>query len=200
MQVTKITFSEEEMRAMLNARFFEVKKDVMQRVMELFAVLERNLKAEIAQLEVQFDSLETQTGKIFKGESYRNLPYIVLDYPKLFSADNVFTFRSMFWWGNEFSFTLHLQGRALEKLYPGIQKNINVLLNKGVYFCLNHTPWQYAFTKDNYVPLEEVIHAAFPENLSREFIKLSRKIPLAEYNKAAVYGMETFILLRELLK
>jgi hypothetical protein len=200
MQVTKITFSDEEMEAMQNARFFEVKKDVVQKVMELFAVLERNLKKEIAGLDFQFENLEVQTGKIFKGESYKNLPYIVLDYPKLFSADNVFTFRSMFWWGNEFSFTLHLQGRALEKLHPVIRKNIDTLLDKGFYFCVNHSPWQYAFTEDNYIPLEKVVDSEFPETLSREFIKLSRKIQLDEYLRAVNYGVETFTLLKSVLK
>jgi hypothetical protein len=111
-QGTKITFSEAELQAILQPDFFYIKHSATQKVMELFGETERMLRDSI----VQYPSLSQHTNvvspKIFRGENYKKLPYIVLDYPRTFSAENIFAYRTMFWWGKEFSFTLHLQHAA----------------------------------------------------------------------------------------
>ncbi len=53
-----------------------------------------------------------QLGKISKGENYQEQPWVMLDFPRLFSKESVFAFRTMFWWGHYFSFTFHLSGNA----------------------------------------------------------------------------------------
>jgi hypothetical protein len=203
MQVTKIAFSEEEMKAMLSADFFHIKHEAIRKIFELFGELEQRLRTEPSLKELQLENVETRSGKIFKGENYRKLPYVLLDYPRLFTADNVFSFRSMFWWGNEFSFTLHLQGQELEKFRFRIKKNIERVLGQGFYFCINKSPWEYVFTQDNYILLDELYEN--PEGFnplisSKEFIKLSRRIPLKEYDNVINYGVETFKLALNLLK
>jgi len=203
MQVSKITLSEEEINVLKDANFFHLKHDATQKILELFGDLERTLKAGSLLHDLHFENLEKTTGKIFRGENYRKLPYVVLDYPKLFSADNVLAFRTMFWWGNEFSFTLHLQGQALDKYRETIQRNISSLLNKEFYFCIHTSPWQYYFADDNYILLDELFknETQLSELLAQKpFIKLSRKIPVKDYDKVIEYGMETFRLLFTLLK
>ncbi len=203
MQVTKIVFSDKEMETMMDADFFHLKYAVTDKVYLLFGELEGKLKEEPLLKEFQYENLETDSGKIYKGENYKKLPYVLLDFPKLFSADNIFSFRSMFWWGNEFSFTLHLQGQALEKHRHQLEKNMENLTGQGFYFCINASPWEYAFTDDNYQLLDDfykINKASAPDLSSREFIKLSRRIPLQEYDNAINYGLETFKLSLGLLK
>ena len=202
MQVTKITLSPEELSVVNDTDFFHLKHDAMQKILELFGELEATLKTDELFKAVHYESLEKKTGRIFRGENYRKLPYMVLDYPKLFSADNMLTYRCMFWWGNEFSFTLHLQGRAWEKYRPLIEKNVFSLLNQEVYFCVHQSPWQYYFAEDNYLLLDKLVKepVTFDTMLAqREFIKFSRKIPVADYKNAINYGMETFRLFFGLL-
>ena len=98
-----------------------------------------------------------ESPKIFKGENYRQLPYIVLDYPRHFSTDRVFAFRSMFWWGKEFSFTLHLQGKAWEYYRNRVAERMGMLTGNDFYCCVNNSPWQYYFENDNYVVLDELL-------------------------------------------
>jgi hypothetical protein len=201
MQVSKIAFSEEEMEALMNARFFEVKQQAIDKVFEIFAELEIALKKDGSLNEIHYKNLEKETGKIFRGENYRNLPYVVLDFPKLFSADNIFTFRSMFWWGNEFSFTLHLQGHALYKYRISLRDNIELLLHKEFYFCVNHSPWQYYFMPDNFIKLDELANKKEISNQleTKEFVKLSRRIAIKDYEKVVDFGNETFQLLLKAL-
>ncbi len=205
-QDTKLTFSKEEMDAVQDNRFFFVKHEVTQKILQLFGSLEKELMQKIPGY--SFPASEglqiSEKGKIFRGENYRLLPYILLDCPRVFNTETVFSFRSMFWWGNEFSFTLHLQGKALEYFRKNIQQNISGLQNKEFFVCVNDTPWEYSFDKENYIPLDEMIQNDL-DGLSdlistKSFLKLSRKMELSRYPDVTQFGIETFTKLMEVLQ
>lgn len=167
--------------------------------MELFGEMEREMKAKQEQFKLEVNGLNVSSGKIFRGENYKLFPYILLDYPRLFSADSVFAFRSMFWWGHEFSFTMHLQGHALDKFRKSILENIQNLTNREVYYCVNETPWQYYFNHDNYILIEDCIDLL--ENIrTKPFIKLSRKLPVNKFENVFVYCLDTYNLFFNMLK
>ena len=63
------------------------------------------------------DSLEPASAKISKGENM-GLPWVMLDYPRLFGQEDVLAIRTMFWWGHCFSVTLHLKGRYYGAYLP----------------------------------------------------------------------------------
>jgi len=198
MQVNKLKISREEINVMLEQDFFILKDSATKKIIELFGSLERELKVEVEKSGLNYDGLNISSGKIFRGENYKLFPYIVLDYPRLFSKNSIFAFRTLFWWGHEFSFTMHLQGEALDKYQLNLIKNFDKLYNKEVYFCINDTPWQYHFGKDNY----ELI-----DNLKREinvfkrpFIKLSRKMGINEYEDLDSFSLETFRIFCKVLK
>jgi len=58
--------------------------------------------------------------KISRGENYKGLPWLVLDNPSYFQHNNIFAVRTMFWWGNFFSITLHLSGNNKDDLLKKI--------------------------------------------------------------------------------
>ena len=60
--------------------------------------------------------------KISKGENYNGLPYVMFDYPRFFTKENVFAVRTFFWWANYFSVTLHLKGEYKEMFAETIFK------------------------------------------------------------------------------
>ncbi|MBK8586251.1 MAG: hypothetical protein IPN88_12835 [Bacteroidetes bacterium] len=72
----------------------------------------------------------------------------------MFNRESVFAFRSMFWWGNEFTFTIHIQGEAWEKFKSSLISNFEKLENRGILFCINESPWQYHLGEDNYLLLD----------------------------------------------
>ena len=51
--------------------------------------------------------------RISRGEQYKGLPWVMLDYPRVFGKENVLAVRTMFWWGHYFTVTLHLKGEYL---------------------------------------------------------------------------------------
>ena len=206
MQDTKLTISDAELEAIMNSSFFLLKRDVTQKILHLFGMLENELMKKVAG-DSFFSTWEPAIkykGKIFRGENYRFMPYLLLDCPRVFSSETVFAFRSMFLWGNEFSFTLHLQGRALEEIRPKMLEHISSLKRQNFFFCVNDTPWEYFFEEKNYASLDDLLSNKHDELkqliLSKEFIKLSRKLEPREYDQTISYGLETFEKLMHVLR
>lgn len=164
----------------INDKEFLLKKIVViKKIQKLFEILQRDLKGIVDSSEFIFhENVDVKYGKIFKGEDYKNLPYVVLDYPKLYSKENIFTFRTMFWWGNFYSSTFHLQGEIFNELKSKTIKNLQTSSFSDLYICVNKTPWEYHYNDSNYILLTS-------ENISKidqlPFLKLSKKFDLDNY-------------------
>ncbi|MCB9205746.1 MAG: hypothetical protein H6610_07970 [Ignavibacteriales bacterium] len=164
----------------INDKEFLLKKIVViKKIQKLFEILQRDLKGIVDSSEFIFhENVDVKYGKIFKGEDYKNLPYVVLDYPKLYSKENIFTFRTMFWWGNFYSSTFHLQGEIFNELKSKTIKNLQTSSFSNLYICVNKTPWEYHYNDSNYILLTS-------ENISKidqlPFLKLSKKFDLDNY-------------------
>jgi hypothetical protein len=197
-QFTKLKFSEQESAALAEKDFFLVKNSATKKIIALFGEIEKTLKADFPGFDIDFPGLNSSAGKIFRGENYLLFPYVMLDYPRLFSTSSVFAFRTMFWWGHEFSFTLHLQGEAFDTYSRSIIENMDQLKERDIYYCVNNTPWQYTFDDENYRPVEEA--TGDEVYLTKKFIKLSRKISVERHDDVAEYCRETFRLFMGLLR
>lgn len=115
-------------------------------------------------------------GKLSKGQKYKNLPYLVSDIPNHFKKGNYFCFRTMFWWGNELSFSIILSGESLKKY----QKHI---LEHPIphYFCINKDPWEHHFERSNYIPSDEISLAEKIRHVEKYgFCKIANKLPIQQ--------------------
>ena len=139
--------------------------------------------------------------KISKGENYRGLPWLVLDYPRLFAKESFLAIRSLFWWGNFFSITLHLSGKYKDAFLKKIIVSFEHLQEKKFFVCINDDEWQHHFEKDNYRGIEEMKRSEF-EAIARQnsFIKLAKKIPLEQWNDADVKLADAFVQLVHILE
>ena len=143
-----------------------------------------------------FSNLELRKGRVYKGEYYRELPFVTLDFPSIFEKQNVFAYRTMFWWGNFFSSTLHLQGEHLELYRAKLFSNFDMLLHQDIYICVGETPWEYHYGKDNYVKVSSQ-HKEIIKNNS--FIKLSKRIPLDQIESIQQISSSFFLYLSTVL-
>lgn len=137
--------------------------------------------------------------KISKGENYRGLPYLVLDQPRSFHREDVLAIRTMFWWGNFFSITLHLSGHWKDRYLPGLQQSFTLLQDE-FYIGCNDDPWEHHFDGDNYKKLETLDGAEFGDLLGkRKFVKLAAKTAISNWETADKDLMEFFGRLLRLL-
>ena len=140
-----------------------------------------------------------ENGKISKGENYLGLPYVILDYPAFFKRDNIFAVRTMFWWGNFFSITLHLSGK--KRMQSASLQNLLVhLKEKNFFVCINEDEWQHAFDSTNYIAANEIDKKQWEGICTKNFFKISKKIDLIKWYDAPQFLEKSYRELIELIK
>lgn len=202
---TKIVFSADELDRMNDSSFLLSKRLISDKIIEQFSKLSEELLTAAKQLNDPYlDSISAISGKISKGENYKGLPYIVLDCPRHFKDSDVLAFRTMFWWGNFFSCTLHLAGQCLDHYRSALEESYSKLMDiEGLYVSVGNSAWQYHYEPDNY----QSFHQACPNEQiwqnhlkGRSFIKLSKKLSIGEYKTLPSQAISTFDSLMACMK
>jgi hypothetical protein len=174
-----MNLTKSELDILEDAEFLLAKARLISKVQELLAEVRMEINERIKSSAFSFPSdINLKSGKISRGENYNNLPYLVLDHPSLFRTEDIFAFRTMFWWGNFFSATLHLEGHNLEKYRVAISNNIKRLDGEQIYVAIGDSPWHYHYEESNYIPLGKV-DKSFIEDC--KFLKLSKKTELKNW-------------------
>ncbi len=187
MEEAKIHLSGTETELMCNAHVILTKNMVLHKIKTLLESIEFDM-----QLQVQSNSnwhmreAFQNTAKISRGENYMGLPYMVLDYPRQFDSFNIFAIRTMFWWGNFFSSTLHITGDYKAAFLPNIENAYETLATADYYIGSNEDPWAHHFEEDNYKNISGLSKEEFLQSC-REYdhLKIAAKFPLWEWELAS---------------
>lgn len=196
---SKLTLSAEELQLVTDTGWILTKHVIIQKTSDLFGSLAATYRS-LAEKEKLPSEVFQSAAKISKGENYRQLPYVMLDYPRCFSDENTFAIRTMFWWGNFFSITLQLEGEYKKKFEKSLSANRDLLVKEGFYICINDDRWQHHFEKDNYCALTAFGKEKFTEALlQKKFLKLAVMFPLQNWNEMPVQLEKSFVtILRSL--
>jgi hypothetical protein len=198
-QQSKLNLSDEELQLANNTGWILTKHDIVRKVYELFGELAQQYKATLDE-EFMFAGLVAQDPKISKGENYLQLPYVMLDYPREFNHQDVFAVRTMFWWGNFFSITVHLSGSYKKEFEEKLLQGFTLLQQQGFYACVNEDPWQHHFEETNYYPVNRLTETEFEKLVTQKnFLKLAAKIPVTVGDEVPVMLATNFKLLMKLL-
>jgi len=109
MNQAKIRLSSTEIELIKNADWILTKNAIIEKIVQFFSSLQEEQKNELQLYKNKLPSrFFTASPKVSKGENYSGLPYVVLDYPRFFDESGFGAIRTMFWWGNFFSITLHM--------------------------------------------------------------------------------------------
>jgi hypothetical protein len=150
------------MDLMCNAGIILAKNKVLHGIRMLFEDLEGSLLRAGYYIDNEYLKEVLQASpKISKGEQYLGLPYLVLDYPRAFDSLHIFAIRNLFWWGHEFSSTLHLAGKYKEELQASIEAAYPQLAKRGYYIGVSEDPWQHHFEEDNYAAIAGMDEESF---------------------------------------
>jgi len=198
---TKLRLSAEEMELANNAKWILTKHRIIKKVYEMFGEINEMMKSEVANRDYLFpQNLRYQGGKISKGENYQMLPYVILDYPSFFVKNNIFTIRSMFWWGNFFSVTLHLSGYHKTKFINDKPTLLSFLKRNNFFICVNEEEWQHHFKEENYELATTITEATYNKIMKQNFFKVAKKLPLIQWDNAYDFIMKSFGEILELLQ
>jgi len=201
MDRTKIRLSPEEQTLVATTDWILTKNRVIQKINQLLSgvqTAQQQLLQSFAMLEME---VLTSSPRISKGENYKGLPWVVLDYPRYFNKEDVFTIRTLFWWGNFFSVTLHVSGIYKTKYEKKVINSFESLKTNFFFVCINEGQWEHHFETNNYLLVSDVNSTDFEERIHKEsFIKLAKKIPLEQWNDIEKNLLEIFSQLINTLK
>ena len=187
MQGSKIRLSPSELSLFCNADIILTKNSILQKTVSLLAGVQEKLLAETTQFH------PTSSPKISRGENYLGLPYVVLDYPRISTGENLCFIRSMFWWGHFFSSTLQLAGSFKEENELKLTAAYPALCTNGYYVGTDEDPWQHHFEATNYLPVSSLSQEVFYQTLQKQpHIKIAAKWPLSQWDSAATLLWESW--------
>ena len=195
---TNVELSKNESELVINSEFILTKNRIIEKVYTLFGLLSEDYKIKLLSCKTILPSeVFSSSPKIYKGENYLNLPYVMLDYPRVFLKENVFAIRSFFWWGNYFSITLQLGGRFLQACRIRVEANLKNEVNGDYFICINDAPWEHHFEESNYQSLKTI--DSIETILNKPFIKIAKRHSLSEWNDAATFYRSNYENLLQLM-
>lgn len=193
MNLANVKLSNAELSLACDANIILTKNRIIEKLYLLFGELSTQLPQQaVTRRHSLSPEIYVQSAKIYKGEKYVELPYVLLDYPRCFKREDVLAVRHFFWWGNFFSVTLHLAGKYAEQYGETILKNLYRQENEPWFICVNEDQWQHHFEQDNFM---EVHNSKYDEQLlllkKNNFIKVAQRLPLQQWDDAFSFFMDT---------
>lgn len=184
MDKAKLRLSAKEAELVANADWILTKNHILQKVKWLLEDLQSQQQQFLLLHSAILPSEVLATSpKISRGENYKGLPYLVLDYPRYFGKDDHFAIRSMFWWGNFFSITLHLSG-CYKKMYESnIEASFIPLKENSFFIGVSNEQWEHHFETDNYLSLSGMNEVNFKNTVAgKDFIKLAQRFSFEQWD------------------
>jgi hypothetical protein len=179
-QQTKIQFLPPEMELVSSPDIILTKNAILQKIKSFLEELQPKQQDILQQysLHLPEDVLKISP-KISRGENYKGLPWLVLDNPRYFQHNNIFAIRTMFWWGNFFSITLHLSGNNKAELLKKLSAHFSLLGESNFYIYTGQKEWEHDIDPDSYKRIsslnKEEIEKIVTEN---SFLKMAVKFPI----------------------
>jgi hypothetical protein len=198
MDKAKIRLSAKEMELVTNADWILTKNEIINKTKTLFGELQ----------DIMIDHLKSVapadyarvSPKISKGENYRGLPYLILDYPRIFEKENILAIRTLFWWGHFFSITLHIAGSYKDKHEKKCIDGYTVLKERNFFICINKDQWEHHFDPSNYTEVKNFAQPGW-ETIIKEnnFVKIANKYSLHQWDDAIKNLTADFKMLTEVI-
>jgi len=82
-------------------------------------------------------------GQLARGENNKGFPFLSLDIPQMFSKTEMFTFRTLFWWGHYLGYFLILKGEKLGSHLEQLIAMQNEPSFTEVLVSTAPTPWEW---------------------------------------------------------
>ena len=196
MRHTKIQLSPAEQHLITNADVLLTKNRVMGKIKSLLEDVQEQIQQQAATFSKPH--IFQVPPKISRGENYQGLPYLVLDYPRVFQEHHIFAIRSFFWWGHFFSSTLHLSGQHKESFLPKLEAAFKTFSKH--HIGINADPWQHHFDATNYQPIAAMHYEEFKTLLhTQSHVKIATQLQVEKWEQATAFFMDNWKLYLNLL-
>jgi hypothetical protein len=111
--------------------------------------------------------------KISSGENYKDLPYLVLDFPKISGPQFPVLFRTLFWWGKYVSFQVFVHIPT----FVGAKSQLINSLENSDWVLTNENLWSNDIQSGDFKQKQDFIEMEI-DKLSGDYIKIMRVVEM----------------------
>ncbi|MEO7311605.1 MAG: hypothetical protein ABIX01_14470 [Chitinophagaceae bacterium] len=188
--MSNVKLSAAELALAGNAAILLTKNHIISQVYELFGGLATAYLEEAGKRHLPA-VITAASPKISRGENYLGLPWVMLDYPRSFAGDDIFSIRTMFWWGHHFGLFIFLKGSWLTK--ETIDAIAELPVGEEWWLCSNTDPWQHHFEPGNMIETVRLTADQVKAQVAYcGFAKLAKKIPIERWESVATFMTGNF--------
>ena len=179
------SLTDQELHYLSDTDFLRTKVVIYQKTDQLLSEVQQQLRQYLKKTAPALPpGVLSRGGKISRGENYRSLPYHVLDFPRKFTKDDIFSLRTMVWWGHHLSVTLHLEGTSFQKYKSLIISQLPQIQTWNWKVCVGEDPWEYHQEESYYQPARRFTEVPWSDwMMKRSFCKLATFIPLKDWEQ-----------------
>ena len=156
---------------------FAHKPNIIKKAEQNLIQLKDKLIAEISIHKKHIPSAaDISKGQIAKGENHKGFPFISMDMPQQFSKTEMFTYRTLFWWGHYLGFSFILKGDDLQVYLDRMISRKETQASAEIYFSSNPSPWEWEWTEENFKSLSKT-----PEEEIRQVVNSIQYLKLIRF-------------------
>lgn len=132
------------------------------------------IKAQLFELGEELKEIKSNEGfKISLGENYLDLPYLVLDFPKIPGNNFSWVFRTLFWWGNYSAFEVIISKAIIQE---NEQEFWNLLLDSD-WVLVSDQMWSNDIQSGDF-KLKKELYGLQLNTLPGAYVKVMRVVPI----------------------
>jgi hypothetical protein len=192
MNDAKVQLSKDELWLVREAGWILTKNAIIGKQYLMFGMLSEQMTRDLEKISLPVGVRETSP-KISKGEALEGLPYVILDYPRVYSKTNVFAIRILFWWAHYFSLTWHLKGGYQSQFADSVIANREKLAAEGFYIYVTENEWEHKQEEAHATAIGRLDETGLRDIISNHpFLKLTVRISVVEWNQADELLMKAF--------
>ena len=177
-------WSEKELRLVNHVEIFQNKPAILKKVEQRLVTLQKALEQEISLISADLpNGIDLVKNQIARGENHNGFPYLALDYPQNFSKTEMFTMRTLFWWGHYLGFSLILKGKKLSVYLERLLQNRHKKPYKDIYVSIAPDPWEWEIIDENFLLAPQLEIEAQKKIISPlGYLKIIRVFPVKNQN------------------
>ncbi|MFQ5451056.1 MAG: hypothetical protein ACE5E9_10535 [Nitrospinaceae bacterium] len=177
-----VKWSDHELKMIRHREVFVHKPAIVKKAEHYLKMFEQAMVQELARGEIQVPTgTKVTQGQLVRGENHNGFPFLSLDIPQRFSKTEMFTYRTLFWWGHYLGFSLILKGNPLNEYLERLIASQKHETWSGVYLAAAPTPWEWSRSEENFKNVGQTSSTELRQTVqSIGYIKLCRFYPLEE--------------------
>ena len=177
-----MNFTSKEIALLSDTEFFSVKATISPKIRNLLEQIHESFQHELKARHLLVpEGFDPEASQFVKGEHLEDFPYQYLDYPRFFTKDVKFSFRSLVWWGHHMVFALILEGGHLRRYKENLINRFPSVADRDIHLCLSHSLWEWkqgsGYTLDLTGGRSSEVAAVLAH---RPFFKLARFVPFSD--------------------